>query len=195
MSKLTVRDYAIIAGVPLRIDQPGSFFQLMDSSGAVNINVLRADSIIGTAEGVTEGFSFGGPNESLFYAVEINSASTQTLKICFATGSVDLRQVVGNVAITSITNNGAVSNTSLAVTAAAQNALAANSARRFLFLQNPDPVIDMWFRADGNAAAAAPPSIKLAPGDSKTYDVFAPTGAVSVIGSGVGTVNLVIEAA
>ena len=199
MSKLLIRDYPVSAGVPLRIDQPSAFFQLMASTDPVDIEVLRAESVIGTAEGVSLGFSFGGPAESQFHAVSITSATSQTLKLCFATGSVDLRAVVGSVNVLSLpdvvltANNGALTCSTANIATSAATIVAANAARRFLSIQNRDPLVNVYLRVDGTAATVAGATVKLAPGDSITYDAWVPTGAVSVIGDAVGTVPLVIQ--
>jgi hypothetical protein len=100
---ISVKDYAIGAGETLRIHVPGTFFQLMEASAAVDVSIMRAHSIFGDAEAVPLGFSVGPLNDAeAFDGVEIYSATAQTVKVCIARGAVDLRsitQVTGTVQV------------------------------------------------------------------------------------------------
>lgn len=63
----------------------------------------------------------------------------------------------------------------------AQQAMAANTSRKYAYLLNPDTATeDLWFSFDATAAAAAP-SLVLHPGDTMRTTGFVPTGALSVI--------------
>lgn len=190
---LSVKDYAIAAGVPLLLHRPATFFQLMDASGSVDIEVLNSESVFGKAEGVTEGFSFGGPDESLFHAVKITSATSQTLKLCFARGSVDLRQVVGNVALTN-TGGAIASSRATVLTSGVSTLAAANAARRVVMLQNTSAADFVRFTLDGSAPTASQ-GMRLAPGAFwESPPMFAPTGAVKAIAeTGAGAAVEVME--
>lgn len=100
---ISVKDYAISAGQTLRIQIPGTFFQLMEASAEVDVLIMRAHSIFGDAEAVPLGFSVGPLNDAdAFDGVEIYSATAQTVKVCIARGAVDLRsitQVTGTVSV------------------------------------------------------------------------------------------------
>jgi len=63
----------------------------------------------------------------------------------------------------------------------AQQAAAANAARRYLLVSNPSAAEDLWFNL-GTAAVANQPSIRLPPGTAwESPSSFCPTGLVSVI--------------
>lgn len=100
---ISVKDYAIGAGETLRLNVPGTFFQLMEATAAVSVSIQRAHSIFGDAENVPLGFSVGPLNDSeAFDGVEIYSDTAQTVKVCIARGAVDLRsitQVTGTVSV------------------------------------------------------------------------------------------------
>ena len=67
----------------------------------------------------------------------------------------------------------------------AQNALSANSGRKYLFIQNVSTG-DLWFSSIATAVQDQP-SIRLRPGDSyENPPHFCPTGAISVIGATTG---------
>lgn len=176
---LQIRDYDVTAGVPFQLAIPATFFQLMDAAGTVDIEVIREHSVIGNAAGVSEGFSFGGADEELFHAVNITSATTQTLKICLSRGSADLRQIVGNVTIND--QQGTHTQTAATVTNASGLILAANATRRFLMVQNHDTAANMWLATDGAAAVADGSCIKIGPGATLILDAYPPTGALYAI--------------
>lgn len=68
----------------------------------------------------------------------------------------------------------------------AQTAVAANTARKYLFIQNPSTASgSLWFSTVATAVAASP-SIELVPGASYESGLFCPTGAVSIIGATTG---------
>jgi hypothetical protein len=92
---LSIKDYAIAAGATLRLGIPSSFFQVMHATDDLDIDFLQSGSRIGRAEGVGQGFRLG-PLGSGFHQVDLYSATAQTVKLCFSSGSapVDLSQVV-----------------------------------------------------------------------------------------------------
>lgn len=70
----------------------------------------------------------------------------------------------------------------IAVNATAQSMMAANSSRRYLFIQNNDTVSTLWFNFT-TTAVQSQPSIKLVPGASFTQEgSYVSTEAISVIG-------------
>jgi hypothetical protein len=84
--------------------------------------------------------------------------------------------------------SGALTDKSGTITAGgtAQVAAAANSSRKYLFLQNPTGAPgSLWFSTTATAVAASP-SVELVPGASYETGSFVPTGAVSIIGATTG---------
>lgn len=75
----------------------------------------------------------------------------------------------------------------------AQTLAAANSARRYLFVQN-NSAGDLWLRFGGTAAATQP-SIRMQPGDAWVEDgTFVNTGSVSIFGATTGQTFSAMEA-
>lgn len=84
-------------------------------------------------------------------------------------------------------------NPSITAGGTAQQALAANSTRNFLLVQNTNTTGDLWFNVSGTAAIGT--GIKLTPGNAYEYPShFTPTGAVSIIGATTGQTYTVQEA-
>lgn len=78
--------------------------------------------------------------------------------------------------------SGALTNRSGTITlgGTAQNAMASNASRKYLYLENPETATeDLWFRFTGTAAAASPSKV-LHPGDIYEVNAFVPTQALSV---------------
>lgn len=81
----------------------------------------------------------------------------------------------------------------VAVGGAAQQACAANSARRILIVSNPDDTRSFAFRTDGGATAGQG-SLSVAPGGAFVFDKVVPAGAVSIFGATTGQPFTVKEA-
>lgn len=113
----------------------------------------------------------------------------------YITGIVKLRggtdnTIIGNSGTTLNVNTrpyqGTVTHSSATVTSASSTALAANSSRRYIFIQN-NTAQDFWIRFDGAATAAAP-SIKVVVGAVFSLEnSFVTTQAVTVIKTGGGS--------
>lgn len=68
----------------------------------------------------------------------------------------------------------------------AEDAAAANTTRKYLFIQNIDATEDLWFNL-GVTAVADKPSMRLGPGDTFVMEAsFVSTGKVSVIAATTG---------
>jgi hypothetical protein len=99
-----------------------------------------------------------------------------------------IQTLIGQTGITLAGSIKAVSDASSTVTSGgvSQLALAANSDRKFLKLQNVSSTLDLWYNV-GSAAAQQQGSIKLGPGVADTYEnQVIPSGAVHVIGPSTG---------
>ena len=86
--------------------------------------------------------------------------------------------------------NGIVKDASGTITSGGspQTALAANTGRKFLLIQNPTTAAeDLWFSLTGAAAVDAAGSLSLAAGGAMSFEGdFVPSNAVSVIGATTG---------
>lgn len=83
---------------------------------------------------------------------------------------------------------GPVTTVSGTVGTAATVALAANTSRQFLQIQCTHATNNLQYTLDGSTPVVAGQGNFLATaGGSATYDIFVPTGTVTVIGSSAGT--------
>jgi len=185
VSDLSVKDYPVSAGETVRIRIPATYFQLMSSTGPVDIDFLKAETRVGRAEGVSQGFSFG-PLEEPFHGVDIYSPTAQTLKVCLARGLADLKAVVGSVSITgdvtvrpkaNLPVKAAITVTPVVAYVGAVN----DSNRRYFFLQNKSLVGTVWFSLGWGSPLTD--GVRLLPGESFEYNgVFVPYGQLLIVG-------------
>lgn len=95
----------------------------------------------------------------------------------------------GNVKVATTATSGSLTDRSGSVTTGgtAQNAAAALTTRKYLYLENPYTATEtLWFSTTATAVADSP-SIALQPGDTwENPPHFCPTGAVSVIAATTG---------
>lgn len=109
---------------------------------------------------------------------------------------LDATSLAALESITAVPTSGSLTNRSgtIATGGAAQDAAAANSSRKYLFLLNPQTETEiLWFSTVATAVAASP-SIPLYPGQSFEMNGFVcSTGAVSVIAATTGHVFIARE--
>lgn len=74
----------------------------------------------------------------------------------------------------------------IAVAATSQQALAANTGRRFLQIQNPSTETEPLYYDFGVAATIATTSFELTPGQAALYDFAVPATAINVIATTMG---------
>lgn len=98
-------------------------------------------------------------------------------------------QVGGSVALSSPVN-GAGANAQKTVTTTAAQLVAANATRKYLLIQNKDPVGSIWINFSGTATQAN--GYRLGPGDAEKFDCNLLTGAVSAIGDISSNANVVV---
>lgn len=68
----------------------------------------------------------------------------------------------------------------------AQNAMAANTSRKYARITNPVSATESLWVNDSGTATAASPSEELLPGDQYETGLFAPTNAISVFAATTG---------
>jgi hypothetical protein len=86
--------------------------------------------------------------------------------------------------------NGSITTTLATLGVANAQLLAANANRRYLSIQNNDPLQDMFIRTGAVAATVA--YFRIAAGGGYWEPNFAPTDAIQFIGSAAGTANKVV---
>lgn len=137
------------------------------------------------------GVSLKKINKILEQGISIDGSDIQLGAVEIKSGDADVRANVNsrNELLVEIQKRGALSNASGIVAAGgtAQTALAADTDRFYLFIQNPTTKTggtteteSLWFDI-GSTAVLFQPSIELAPGQSICYETaYIPTGEISV---------------
>lgn len=155
-----VGDYVRIksAGVPVRIESgDGKVDATIDEGDALNLRRFER------------------------LRVSHTSGAEQVITLLIGDGtSADGSKVGGSVEVSS--RAVPYAQTAPAVGLVSVLLLAANSARRFLLVQNNDTSLNMWVNLDGNAATTA--GVKIPPGGSILLDSACPSGAIYAIGEG-----------
>lgn len=188
----------LVAGVPQKQFFSGRCIAIIGTGAAPEVSL----TVYGT--NVQDGEDFGGcgRNFSIYYpdrmfsGVELTAAVDTTVEIIVAnanvqtldganlTARIDAAQLplpVQTQGVTPTNRSGTI-----AVGATSQQAMAANAARRGLWVQNLSTVDALWLR-DGAAASAGQPSVKIAPG--AMYETPAggcPVTAIHILGPTAG---------
>ena len=141
------------------------------------------------AENIGEGFAEKFRTGS-FDRVQITSATTQALQFVIRLGADAFydKPPTGSVVVQNV--NGAFSQAQKTVTNASAQMLAANTARRYLLIQNKDASGDIYLNLTGAAATTAN-GILVPAGGSLELQGFVCTGAVFAIGSIASNANVV----
>ncbi len=166
------------AGQTVKFYELGNFLRVLNATANLTIRTYKNGAILTEAIGVSAGYAehFDEP----YQALEIYSATAQTVQIASRLGSqVYYDQAPnGNVSITN--NNGAFTQSRVSLTNVNQQLLAANAARRYLMLQNNDVSSYMRITLDGSTATALI-GFRLAPGGALDLSGFNTTSAINAI--------------
>jgi hypothetical protein len=168
---------------------PGDFFRLLGAVDPVTVTFYRAGAEVAEAEGVGEGYAEKFRVDG-FDRFAIESATAQTLQFVARLGNDVAYDTPPNGDVTITNVNGTFTQTQRTVTNASAQLLAANAARRYLLIQNNDASGDVYVNLTGVAATTAN-GIKIAAGGSYECQGFAPTAAITAIGSIASNANIV----
>jgi hypothetical protein len=149
------------AGVPIEFVIPGDFF-FLESVPAGSVNVIFYRNAGRVAEGELLAATSGWKSKPAggYDRVEITSTVNQNVAFHIVKGQVDVNTFSGLVNLAGVAHTRAAKQ----VTNASQQILAANALRKYLLVQNIDPVTNLYLRADGTAATADNSSLKIPPG-------------------------------
>ena len=165
----------------------GSFFELIDCPNPVDVLLVdRHGAQRGQMKSAEASFSLRGTE---FQEIQIRSATAQTIRFAYGTGEVGTRRTVGTVSVSNW--QGAFTQAQATVTNASAALLAANTARRYLLIQNNDLSGDIFVTLDGTAATTAK-GVKIAPGGFYELHGYQPTGQIFAIGSIASNANVVV---
>lgn len=184
-----LQNVTINAGDPLQINEPGDFFRILAATDALNLRFYRNGKEVAEAEqigaGYAEEFAQG------FDRLVIESATTQAIQFTVRLGNRVFFDAppTGNVNVVNV--RGAVTQTQKTVTNASAQMIAANTARRFLLIQNKSASGTLYLNLSGVAATTAN-GLQIGPGDSLSLESFVPTGAVHAIGDIASNPDVVV---
>lgn len=184
------QEQTLAAGVAVEFTEAADFFRLL-AAPTTDITVIFYAAGAEVARAVNIGAGYAEKFGRIIDRVRISSAGGGKVAFVLRLGA-DVRYDTppnGNVQITNM--QGAFSQAQKTVTNASGQLLAANSARRYLLIQNNDASGDIFVTLDGTAATTTK-GIKIAAGGSLIVDQYAPTAAINAIGSIASNANIVV---
>jgi hypothetical protein len=175
------------AGQQIDYMSEADFFRLLQASYPLTIIFYENNKEIAKADQVSGGYS--EKFSRIFDKVTIISATAQTIQFVSRLGNVVTYDTPpnGNVTVTNV--NGVFTNSNATVTNASAQLVAANTARRYLMIQNKDASGNIYVTCDGSTATTAK-GIKIAAGQSMELQGFVPTGAIMAIGDVASNANI-----
>lgn len=178
-----VYDFNLAAGGAQTILAGGAYLRILTASGAVDVSVEGK----GTMPNLLAGQGFKDlPFNRLVLRDKSGAPNTGTILVA-SSEFVDNR-LFGSFTISNW--NGAFSQNQKTVTNASTQLLAANSARRYLLIQNNDISGDIYVTLDGTVATTAK-GIRIPAGASYECQGYVPTGELRAIGSIASNSNVV----
>jgi hypothetical protein len=175
MANTVIRDYSIPAGEQLPIMIPGKFMMVLEAASALDIEILRNNSVKGNIYGVEASFTFGpvaAGNE--FHGMKIKSAdgTAQTVKIGISDDVIGYQVMAGSISA-SVTPGSQLDSAADVSIDTVTTALvsAANSNRKDLVIANL--AANLSTMRIGDAGAGAANGIELAPGAAVTLTTAA----------------------
>ena len=177
------------------LNVPGKYFTTLQCSNAINVRFYKGGKqldlgqITGLLAGLEVMLGEISDTEAAFTRVEIDVSAADTVTIGIGNGQARYNRSQGSVAVTNV--SGAFVNAQKTVTNASATLQAANTARRYLLIQNNDATGDIYVRLDGTAATIGT-GVKVAAGASYELQGYVPTGAITAIGSIASNANIVV---
>ena len=172
--------FNIGAGGLAEFHEPGDFFRLLSSQGAVTVRFYRQGRELVEAEDVTGGYA--ERFVEAFDRIMIESASAQTIQFVARMGNQVSYDTPPNGQVIVTNTAGAFVHAVHTVTSLSGQLKAANKYRRYLLIQNKNPSGDIYVKVDGQPVAVAG-GVKIGPGGSWELAGYVPTGAITAIGS------------
>lgn len=173
----------IPAGGLLRFSEVGDFFRVLAAGSSLTIIFYRRGSEVARAEKVGAGYS--EQFSEAFDQIVVKSDVTNAISIVARYGNTVTYDQPPNGAV-----NGSFNQVQSTVTNASAAVLAANTARRYLLIQNKDAAGDIFVRLDGVPATEAN-GLKIESGGSLELVSFVATGEITAIGSIASNPNVI----
>ncbi len=130
---------ALGAGQTVKFIDLGNFLRVLSANSAITVRTFRNGQVVTESVDVYSGYAEQFDDGNQFDAVEVYSASAQTVQIVIRNGQVVYydQAPTGNVSVINPAQaTGA--NTQKTVTSSSASLVAANAARKFLAIQNKD---------------------------------------------------------
>lgn len=185
MINATIYTDTITAGATIRRLFQGAFFKIISATGAINV---RTDLVNLTNLVAGQGFE-----KAPFTALELTDASgaSNTVRYIVATEGF-LDGITGAMQITSMVPpvSSSFANSAKTVTNASAQLVAANTARKYLLIQNNDTVGNIFVQF--GSAAGLTTGVKIAPGGAYEMSDVQSTQAIYAIGSIASNANVVV---
>lgn len=184
------KELTLSAGVAVEFSEDADFFRLLDDTQAdVSVIFYKLGREVARAENIGEGYAeriAGG-----FDRVRLSSTAGGAIAfVCRLGGDVRYDKApAGDVNV--INFNGPFVNAAKTVTNASGQLLAANSARRYLMVQNNDGAGIIYVRLDGTAATVGT-GFKIPAGGYYEVAGYVPSGAITAIGDIASNANVVV---
>lgn len=177
------------AGVAVEFSEESDFFYLIDAAQAdISIIFYKAGAEVASVVNVGEGYNERFRQQS-FDRVRIESTAGGAVHFVTRLGNDVGYQKAPTGEIT--LGQGTFTNTAKTVTTASASLVAANTARRYLEIQNKDAAGSIFVNVAGVAATTAN-GRKIGPGESWALLGYVPTGEVFAIGDAASNANIVV---
>lgn len=186
MLQATIYTDTLTAGSVLPRLFSGAYFNILSSTGAINV---KTDGV--NLKGLTAGQGF---EKQPFTRIEITEASGATNTITYVIADEGfLAGLTGAMQITSTVpvQSGSFANAAKTVTTASAVLVAANTARKYLLVQNKDPAGNIYLNFGAGAATVAN-GIKIQPGGNYEMDGAQSTQAIQCIGDIASNANVLV---
>ena len=167
------------------------FFRILAASHPVDLLFYKSGKEVAKAMSVGEGYAEKFADGFDMFKIQ-NGANAQDVQVVARLGNEVSYDKSPNGDVTVTNTSGAFTQSEPVVTNAVSTVLTANTARRYLLVQNNDAVASLRVTVDGSNATASH-GIKLAPGGSLELSNYVPTGAVKVIADQLTAIVTVVE--
>lgn len=166
----------------------GNYIELLDSVGSVDIVLYSETGAQKFARSAEQGAWMKEP----FAHFTIKSSTAQAIKMIVTSWEAGSRRQSGSVAVTNV--NAFFSQAAVAVPNAPGGVvlLALNGDRRYLLVQNRDPLNSVYLTLDGSAPTVAG-GIKVEPGGALELAGYAPISEIQAIADGAGASVIAVE--
>ena len=166
----------------------GQYIEVLEAGGVMDIILYGPTGAVESAREAEQGSWM----REAFTSFTIKSSITQTIKLVITSREGGTRRQSGAVSITNV--NGAFSQAQANVTNAAGGVqlAAANDDRRYLLIQNRDPVNDVFVTLNGSVPTNAG-GVKVEAGGALELQGFLPTAAVRAVAVAASVPVIVVE--